>query len=484
MKNAKKPKDRKKPCWLYVPETFDPKVLPADLKQHADSARYFLHRIIWGQIMKKRTLDNYVPLKFDYLREVIPDRILAPLKKALIVEGVIECDGNYIEGRKSLGYRLGLSHWKARIIRVAVGDKTTATKLRAVRRAKYKKVRLDVHVWLRSKFKTLNVDLPLALSLLSGHRRFELVKIPVEQIANKETEFSPCRYGRVHSSLTRCSSRIRPALHVSGDGLISLDIANSQPLFLSLLIINHRKQGNKTFGYITYPKNSTNQYRQIDKIIEETVTSFNPIQESLTTTPVIYTAYTTRTASSNEEQTPTVQDIETTGVLPRDISVNRDFLSQDEQYFVTLCEQGKLYRTLKEEMEDREMPLLNWIKTEMFEVLFGPNRVKSRLKDIFDDMYPGVAEVIRVQKRKDYAFLPRLLQNIEANFVINGVCRRLMVEMPDAPVYTIHDSVLTTRPFVDPIRQIMIEEFARLGLTPKLHEKDYGESKGKALRGP
>lgn len=483
MNELKNPRDRKKPCWLYVPETFDPEVLPADLKPYADSARYFLHRIIWGQVMKKRTIDNYVPLKYDYLREVIPDRILAPLKKALIAEGVIESDGLYIEGRKSLGYRLGLKYWKARIIRVNVGDKATAKKIRAARRAKYKKVRLDVHLWLRSKFKRLEVNLPLALSLLSRHRRFELVKIPVEQIAYKQTEFGPCRYGRIHSSLTRCSSRIRPALHVSGNSLISLDIANSQPLFLSLLIINHRKQGNKTFGYVTFAKNATNQYREIDKIIEETISYFSSIQESLTA-PVIYTAYTTRTASSKEKQPLTEQDFETTGVLPRVISVNRDFLAQDEQYFVTLCEEGKLYRTLREEMEDREMPLRQWVKTEMFEVLFGSNRLQSRMKEIFGEMFPGVAEVIRVHKRKDYAFLPRLLQNIEANFIINGVCRRIMVEMPDAPVYTIHDSILTTRVFVEPIRQIIFEEFARLGLTPTLHEKDYGELKGKALRGP
>lgn len=482
MNNPKK-KGHKKPVWLYAPETFAPEVMPGDLKPHADSARYLLHRIIWGQVMRKRTIDNYVPLKFDYLREVIPDRILAPLKKALITEGVIECDGHYIEGRKSLGYRLGPSYRDARIIRVAVSDEPTAKKIRAVRRAKYKKVRLDVHRWLRSQFKRLEVELPLALSLLSGHRRFELVKIPVDQIAYKETEFGPCRYGRVHSSLTRCSSRIRSALHVSGERLVMLDVANSQPLFLSLLVINFRKQGNKTFAYVTFAKASTNQYREIDKIIEETISPFNPIQESLTTT-VFLPANTTRTASSKEEQPLTGTDIETSEVLPRDISVNRNFLTQDEQHFVTLCEQGKLYRTLKEEMNDREMPLQHWAKTELFEVLFGSNRLKSRLKDIFDDMFPSVAEVIRVHKRKDYAFLPRLLQNIEANFVINTVCRRIMTEMPDAPVFTIHDSILTTRPFVEPIRQIMVEEFARLGLTPTLHEKDYGTLKGKALGGP
>lgn len=480
MNNPKK-KGHKKPVWLYVPETFAPEVLPADLKPHADSARYFLHRIIWGQVMRKRTIDNYVPLKFDYLREVIPDRIIALLKEALIEAGVIECDGNYIEGRKSLGYRLGPSHRDARIIRVAVGDEATVKKIKANRRAKYKKVRLDVHCWLRSQFKRLEVDLPRAMSLLSGHRRFELVKIPVEQIANRETEFSVCRYGRVHSSLTRCSSKIRPALHVSGESLISLDVANSQPLFLSLLVINYRRQGNKSFGCVTFTQNATNQYREIDKIIDDTVSFFNPIQETIIT-PSLLTANTTRNASRKEEKPPIKQDFSNKADLPRDISVNREFLPPEEQRFVRLCEQGELYRTIKDEMEDREMPLRSWVKRELFEVLFGSNRLKSRVKDIFEDLFPGVAEVIRVHKRKDYAFLPKLLQNIEAHFVINTVCRRIMVEMPDTPVFTIHDSILTTRPFVQPIREIMVQEFARLGLKPTLHETDYKELKGKAPR--
>ena len=483
MKKSTKPKDRKKPCCIYVPENFDPEVLPAELKRHADSARYFLHRIIWGQMSKRRTIDNYVPLKFDYLREVIPNRIILPLKKALIEAEVIKCDRYFIEGRKSLGYRLHEKCRKARIIRIAISDKATADKLRAARQSTYKKVRLDVHVWLRSKFKTLNVDLPLAVSLLSGHHRFELVKIPVEQIADNDTEFSVCRYGRVHTSLTRCSKRIRPALRVSGESLVMLDIANSQPLFLSLLIINFRRQGNKTFGYVTFAKNSTNQYRDIDKIIEETVSFFNPVQESIIT-PSTSTAYTPSNGSSKEEQLLTGKDFKTTKTLPRDISVNRNFLTPDEQHFVTLCEQGRLYRTFKEEMKEREMPLLHTVKTELFEVLFGSNRLKSRLKDIFGDMFPGVAEVIRVHKTKDYRFLPRLLQNVEANFIINTVCRRIMLEMPEVPVFTIHDSVLTTRLDMEPIRQIMIDEFARLGLTPTLHQKDYGTLKEKALRGP
>ena len=477
--------ERRKPiCWVYVPETFDPvAVLPEALMRHADSARYFLHRIVWGQVMKKRTKEDFVPLKFDYLREVIPDRVVVTLKEALLSAEVIECDGQYIEGRKSYGYRLGPKYTNSRIIRVAIQDAAVVKRVKANRRAKYKKVRLDVHRWLRSQFKNLHVDLPKAMSLLSGHRRFELVRIPVEQIANNESEFSVCRYGRVHTSLTRCPSKVRTELHVAGESLVSLDIANSQPLFLSLLIINYRKQGNKSFGYVTFQSHVTNPYRNIDKIIEETIPYFILLQESHTSS-VISTAYTTRKASEEILEPHTEQDLQTTRHCPHELSVNRDFLAPDEAHFVRLCEQGKLYATFDEQMEILEMPLRHWLKQEAFEVIYGPNRKKTRLKSIFEELFPGVAEVIRVHKRKDYRFLPRLLQNIEANFVINTVCRRIMTEMPDTPMFTIHDSVLTTRQFVEPVRRIMFEEFARLGLTPTLHQKDYGESKGKALKGP
>ena len=151
MKKSTKPKDRKKPCCIYVPENFDAEaVLPAELKRHADSARYFLHRIIWGQMSKRRTIDNHVPLKFDYLREVIPNRIILPLKKALIEAEVIKCDGYFIEGRKSLGYRLGVEYRKARIIRVAVGHKATAKKVRANRQSTYNQLQKtrQQNIWL------------------------------------------------------------------------------------------------------------------------------------------------------------------------------------------------------------------------------------------------------------------------------------------------------------------------------------------------
>ena len=49
-----------------------------------------------------------------------------------------------------------------------------------------------------------------------------------------------------------------------------------------------------------------------------------------------------------------------------------------------------------------------------------------------------------------------------------------MTEMPQAPLITIHDAILTTRPFVESVKTIIHEEFIRQGLFPKLKVEDYG----------
>jgi hypothetical protein len=232
---------------IYVPANFDPSTdLPAELIRYADCARYFLHRIVWGQMQRRTTHDQFVCLKYDYLKAVIPERAIKPLKEALIASGVIECDGYYQESRKALGYRLGASYRPAPIIRCAVEDVATRRRVQSNRQAEHKRVRLDVHRYLRSQFKKLDIDLPLALSLLKDHHQFELVKLPLIQISAKDFSFQHCRYGRVHTELTRCPRIVRPALSVEGKNLVSIDLANSQPLFLSLLLINYRKKKNST----------------------------------------------------------------------------------------------------------------------------------------------------------------------------------------------------------------------------------------------
>jgi hypothetical protein len=462
-----------------VPANFDPDTtLPPELRRYADCARYFLHRIVWGKVMRRLKLDNYVPIKFDYLRVVIPDRVIRPLKVALEDAGAVECDGHYIEGAKALGYRLGPRYRSARVVRVAIGDQATADKLRANRKAEFKKIRLDVHKYLRAWYRRLGIDLPLALQLLSGHPRYELVKLPAEQIAGKDFSFSVCRYGRVHTDLTQCSRRIRPALHVDGQPLVGIDVANSQPLFLALLLVNYRKHGNKTFSVVSFGEQKGNPYRQIDKIIQETIVPFSQEEEN-SSSQLLSAAITTRIKECKETERNGQSAVTTTDGQSHGFALNRGFLEEDELWFLRLCEAGKLY---EECMVRLEMPVRDWVKGWFFEYAYGRNHFQSPFKADFAEVFPNVAEFMRLLKRKDHTFLPCLMQNVEANFIINTVCRRLMSEFPEAPVLTIHDCLLTTPPHVDTIERVMREEFHRLGLAPTFHLKAYELSAADGLQ--
>jgi len=471
MPKIKSTRTRRKPCRVRVPASFDPKLhLPIELRKHADSARYLLHRIIWSNVQKKQNLDGFVPLKFQYLREVIPDRILKSLKDALIDSGMIECDNHYIEGHKSHGYKLGRQSCNDRIVEIQITEQATENKIIKLRRAKDRRIRLDVHCWLRSNFKELDIDLPLALAKLSGHHAFETVKIPAEEIAAKNVSVSVCRYGRFHTPLTRLSRQVRCFLNVDGEPLINLDIRNSQPLFLALLMMNYRKRDNKKFGLITFKDNVVNPYKNIDSIIEQTVTSFTSKKEN-SFHHSLSVANTNRKAIEKGTQTQYSQSLRTTTSCPQDNTLIKKHLQQDELFFLGLCEDGSLYKHLA---SIADIPSKSWAKENFFEVLFSKNNFQSKLKSAFTEEFPNVAEVIRVHKRRNYQFLAQLLQNIESNFMINNVCRTIMNEMPEAPIFTIHDSIMTTKPYVDRITHVMKAEFASLGLSPRIKPEDYG----------
>jgi hypothetical protein len=98
-----------------------------------------------------------------------------------------------------------------------------------------------------------------------------------------------------------------------------------------------------------------------------------------------------------------------------------------------------------------------------------------------------VYAVIRDLKKDDYASLARRMQRKESAIMIEGVAGRCLREMPNIPIYTIHDSVATTPDHVDKIKQIIREEFQKERLKPTINREDFTKmtrkTKGKRRRG-
>ena len=121
----------------------------------------------------------------------------------------------------------------------------------------------------------------------------------------------------------------------------------------------------------------------------------------------------------------------------------------------------------------------------MKRALFSPNFAAAQklpVKRLFDRMFPAMAAYIREQKKgektkandKPHGKFAIKAQHEESKFIIHTVCNRIRKERPDCWLTTIHDSVLVRPDDVEYVLAVMTEEFARLGVSPRLEPREPG----------
>lgn len=87
--------------------------------------------------------------------------------------------------------------------------------------------------------------------------------------------------------------------------------------------------------------------------------------------------------------------------------------------------------------------------------------------ECFATLYPEIAEFFMLVKSNNYVELSHLLQRVESHAVIGRACAAILKELPQAPIYTIHDCIATTAEFVQPVREIMVREIGEfIGFKP------------------
>ena len=100
----------------------------------------------------------------------------------------------------------------------------------------------------------------------------------------------------------------------------------------------------------------------------------------------------------------------------------------------------------------------------------------AEAKRIFKKMFPVEYEIFASIKRKDKTNLPILLQKTESKLMFERVVPRIQMELPNTPVFTIHDSIVTTVGNEDFVAMVMQEELTNaLGLKGKTDIKYWSE---------
>ena len=304
---------------------------------------------------------------------------------------------------------------------------------------------LDSYFELQSQFNYQDIDIPVnpVFWLYSQLRA-------IYSIFNNQFRFKVDETGyRLHTNLTNIKSELRNFITFNGAKLVSVDYSNSQPLLTTVLLRddywNEIKQEGSPLHY-TDIKYKDEELKFIYDIIDSIKSS----------------TYT---------------------MIPTLIKSNE---SRGTERYVSLCENGELYEYLQETLS-----LCNGsrkrVKVAVFQILFTDNRFigqkAAQPKSEFKHHFPEVYRILSIIKKNKPNLLPILLQRIESEIILNRVSKRIERERPELPIFTIHDSVVTTRGNESYIECVMKDEMEKaINLMPNT-KIEYWEPKSISLEG-
>ena len=118
-----------------------------------------------------------------------------------------------------------------------------------------------------------------------------------------------------------------------------------------------------------------------------------------------------------------------------------------------------------------DTPVRKQAKKIIFSSIFSPNKAIGYNQEmkIFKETFPDVYEIYRSIKQNEHRTLACLLQNLEAKLVLHTACKIISEERPEIPLYTLHDSIITTKGNEEFVYQVLYDVLLNaIGIPPTL----------------
>ena len=252
--------------------------------------------------------------------------------------------------------------------------------------------------------------------------------------------------GRLHTLLTQLNKGLRQFVTFGGQKLVSIDLRNSQPL-LAVVLLNSEL-------FKRYP------------LLMETILRYNPVHRSSPTMLVN--------------------------------SIYRNQSKPDVLNYVRIVSEGLYYEKFGSILQEKGITLTDTsdvrksAKIATYASFFASNlhsgyiEAMKHFKEVFPSVYYIFSRVkynpkgVKVKEKRHRA-LSITLQAFEADLFLNKICKRISDTYPDAPLFTIHDSVVTTLEYQQVVQDIVKDEIHKaINIVPVLNiEKwELEESKG------
>jgi len=232
--------DRRRPVF-FVPESFCPEDLlsPESLAQ-AQGAYYLMHAIVTRMAYGER---EGARLKKRYLENVMGRWTCQPVLTSLLECGEVRRVGQYVPGQQCFRYSPAEWYRSEKLRLVYPTEPGLLQRLAQAGREhddRYWRNPQPIHdVWERWQ-RQLSIEIDQAREMILGipakSNPYDVQTMMVERIQRREYRFVVDDYGRVHNAITSLSKALRPALRMQGQPTGHIDIINSQPAMLALLL--------------------------------------------------------------------------------------------------------------------------------------------------------------------------------------------------------------------------------------------------------
>lgn len=218
-----------------------------ETKRRKDFSSHYMYVIsnvyIRPYVDKRIEESDFVPINMELLRTLISKQETEVIINNLVKLGILETDGRIIAGVKSTGYKIigkTSSKWGLKEMK----DATLAQKLTIKQESMVRNIDKNgegyriVKYW----FQLLDMDVKKAKKYISNHFRgdkekynsafcsINLFEHGIKFISVDDTS------NRLHCNLTNIDSKLRKFLTINGEKLAQVDISNSQPLFLGMVM--------------------------------------------------------------------------------------------------------------------------------------------------------------------------------------------------------------------------------------------------------
>ncbi|WP_333800408.1 hypothetical protein [Phnomibacter sp.] len=381
--------------------------------------------------------------------------------KYLVQKGILECDNQYIPEQKSKGYRFTAQYRNSDLQQIKITKPAICKKLDAeyfsgrkahpelARWFNYKlRLNYTKAVERNEQFYHENWDIhePKLLSKYE-HNKYKLTEFSNQSFYFQQDEFA----GRIHSNLSNLPKIFRPYVTYDKQPLVCVDIKNSQPYLLTRIL----------------------QPNFFDKAARQLIKS-GLLYASIADIAMLETkqrkAIATKKKKGKCKNTPDKlrsmkQAQQQAKKLYENIQQSVASIPEQEMMdYKSAALGGTLYEMFIQRytMEtgliiEKPQAKLFFLKTLFSSPRWGVNNLESG-KAIMSKMFPSIFQVIEMSKMMYKNYLACLLQSMESNIILHRVATRIAWERPNLPLFTIHDSIVTTLGNQDYVNNVLLEE--------------------------